>query len=286
MELSKLEGSRLRKFLLEDNLQERLNQKALFEMRLNHLRQIREKISIPVKGMPIQFSLILLVVLDKAAFGCMVIILIYLGLDQLHNDINYDWSSSSINSLGEYNGDKIVFTSPESALPLGNMDIMFDNMLTSRSSLFIFIWEQKMKNVASSIERKERADLTIEDIRTVLWDVTFKECSDLLDSLYNRTIKLREVEFYFGKVKQSSTIPDTLKGQLLELCRGVHNCMSSDRLNNITWIDGVVQDICCFWSMLTLTEEARAVIELKTNLLLSDDFEKVEILVNPVSNYS
>ncbi len=52
MELSKLEGSRLRNFLLEADLQERLNQKALFEVRVNQLRQICEKISIPVKGMP------------------------------------------------------------------------------------------------------------------------------------------------------------------------------------------------------------------------------------------
>ncbi len=209
----------------------------------------------------------------------------YIGLDQLLHDINRDWNSSSINSTCQYDGDKIIFTSPESALPLGNMDVMFAIMLASRSSLFFLIWEQQMKNVAASIERKERADLTIEDIRTVLWDGTFKECSDLLDSLYSRTIKLREVEFYFGKVKLSSTLPDTLKGYLLELCRGVHNCIGSDRLNNLTWIDDVVQDICDFLSMFTLTKEARAVIELKTKLSLTDDFEEVEILANPVCTY-
>ena len=141
-----------------------------------------------------------------------------------------------------------------------------------------------MKNVAASIERNERADLTIEDIRTVLWDGTFNECSDLLDSLYYRTIKLREVDQYFGDVKQSSIVSGILKSHLLELCIGVYNCTNSDNvmLNNLTWIDSVVQDICCFWSMLTLTEEARAVIELKTKLSLTDDFEKVEILANLV----
>ncbi len=143
-----------------------------------------------------------------------------------------------------------------------------------------------MKKVAASIERNERADLTIEDIRTVLWDGTFKECSDLLDSLYNRTIKLREVDHYFGDVRQLSTTFDPLKSQLQKLCTGINDCINSDKQYRLSLIDDVVQDICCFWSMFTFTEEARAVIELKTKLLLSDDFEKVEILVNPVSSYS
>ncbi len=203
-------------------------------------------------------------------------------MDQLLYDINRDWNFYSINSLCQCNGDKIIFTSPESALPLDNMDVMFAIMLASRSSLFILIWEQQMKNVAASIERNERAELTIEDIRTVLWDGTFNECSDLLDSLYNRTIKLREVDHYFGGVKQLSIVSEELKSHLLELCRGVYNCTNSDKLNNLKWIDDVVQDICCFWSMLTLTKEARAVIELKSNLSLTDDFKKVEILANPV----
>ena len=90
--------------------------------------------------------------------------MIYIGLDQLLYDIHRDWNSSSINSLCQCIGDKIVITSPESALPLDNMDVMFAIMLASRSRLFILIWEQQMKNVAASIERKERADLKIEDI--------------------------------------------------------------------------------------------------------------------------
>ncbi len=58
MELSKLKENEIpvKLLLLEDNqrpLQQRFNEKALFEGRLNHLRHICENVCIPVKGMTI-----------------------------------------------------------------------------------------------------------------------------------------------------------------------------------------------------------------------------------------
>ncbi len=128
-----------------------------------------------------------------------------------------------------------------------------------------------MKNVA-----KERAELVIEEIRTVLWDGSFEVCNYLLDSLHDRNIKLSEVDHYFRPIEED------LPEQLQKLSTGVHNCINPGKSTDFKWIGDVVQHVKDYWSLLTLSEEAKAVIVLKTKLSLTGSFTAIEALTDQV----
>lgn len=194
-----------------------------------------------------------------------------IGLDELRAAIDSDHSFTSMKSLCQYTGEEITYLLPESATPLGDIDVKLDIMLSSKSVLFQHIWEKQMKTAEASIER-----LVIENIRTVLWENTFKECNSFLDSLIDRSIILGEVNFFFRPIEEC------MKNELQKLSTGVHSCVNSGQARNHTWIDSVVQHIQDFWSLLTLAEEARAVMTLKTKLLLTEEFEAVMKLSNQV----
>lgn len=182
----------------------------------------------------------------------------------------------SIKYLYQCTGDRISYLLPKTALPLGDLDVKLDVMLSSESVLFQVIWEKQMETSAS-IEQNAGVKLTVEDIRTVLWGNTFKECKNLLDSLLDRSIKLGEVNRYFGPIDIYK-----ISSELEKLVTCVNCCDDSSHTRNPKWIDGVVQHVQDFWSLLTLAEEARAVMTLKSKLLLVGDFEAVMTLSNQV----
>ena len=191
-------------------------------------------------------------------------------MDQLLIGIDFDYSSAPIKDLWQCADDVISFLSPESALPLGDIDFKFDIMISSESTLFQMIWKKQVESAAASIEK-----LSLQDIRTVLWEYSFKECNDLLDSLNDRSIMLSEVEKYMRPVE------DNIRGELEKLSTSLHKCVDSDQENKFN-LDGVVQHINDLWSLLILTEEARAVMELKEKLSLHGDFNTVLTLTNQV----
>ena len=199
---------------------------------------------------------------------------IFIGLDQLLSDIASDWINSPINTLCLCSKDKTHFLSPKSALPLYDIDEKFEIMMSTHSILFHEIWEKHMENAAASVKQNDRAKLTIEDIKTVLWDGTFMECNNLLNSLQDRSIQLSLADLYFRPLQLD------LRRQIEKLSTGVLECLGKP--DNIQWIDSVVQHIQDYWSLSTVSEQAKDVITLKTKLSLSGVFKPIETLAKQV----
>lgn len=132
-----------------------------------------------------------------------------------------------------------------------------------------------MKNAEASVRRKERAKLAIEDIKTLIWDKAFGECTILLDILHDRSIQLAKVDHYFRSIQQN------MSWELQTLNRGVQKCIGLS-VSSVHWIDGVVQHIHHYWTSLTLSRAAAVVITLKTKLCLTGDFKAIETLANQV----
>lgn len=202
-----------------------------------------------------------------------------IGLDLLRSEIDFDHRSAPINSLCQSIEGKVCFFSLLSAVPLDDITEMFAVMMSVQSTLFQDIWRKHMKNAAASVKQKKRAELTIEDIRIVIWDKTFQECNYLLDSLHDRSIKLFEVDSYFKSIQQQELV-----WQLKRLNAGVVKCVRLDESHNLLWIDGVVKHIHDYWSLLELSKAARVVIQLKTKLCLTGDFKAIDTLANEVKS--
>lgn len=198
-------------------------------------------------------------------------------MDQLLSEINTDHDLVCISALCHSVEDKVEFLSLKPALPLDEISDKFAVMMSTQSILFQEIWGRHMKLAATSVKRKEQLELTIEDIKCVIWDPTFTECKKLLDTLHDRSIKLAEVECYFRNSRH-----EDMTWQLRELSTSVHKCACADRPNNSRWIDGVVQHICDYQSLLTLSKAATIVLTLKTKLSLTGDFKAIETLAKEV----
>ena len=193
-------------------------------------------------------------------------------MDQLLCDIDSDQKLAPINTLCKFTENTISFLSPQSALPLHDIDIKFDIMLSSESTLFLEIWNEHTNSAA---EKTGRAQLTIDEIRTVLWDGTFEACYRLLQTLRDRSIKLSEVDHYF---KHNG---DEFPEQLRKLNVGLHQCINKQ--SDCSWIDDSVHHIRDYWSLLTLSEEAKAIMSLKKRLSLTNDFTAINSLTDQVT---
>ncbi len=193
-------------------------------------------------------------------------------MDELRSEIDSNHKSSPINSLCQCVEEGPVFLSLQTALPLDNIIVNFDNIINAQSGLFQDIWGKHMKN---SAKKNERGKLTIEDIKVAIWDPTFMECVSLLNSLCDRSILLVDVDSYFKSIKQD------MKWELRRLNAGICKCDSSQTSSN-TWIDDIVQLINEYWSLLTLSKAASVVITLKNKLCLTGDFKAIETLADQV----
>lgn len=195
------------------------------------------------------------------------------GLNQLLCDVNSDKKLAPINTLCMLTGNTATFLSPQSALPLCDIDVKFDTMLSCESTLFLEIWKEHMK---SASEKTGKSVLTIEEIKTVLWDGTFEACHCLLQALQDRSIKLSEVDHYFRRIK------DEFPEQLRKLNLGLHKCIDPNKQIDSSWINDCVHHIRDYWSLLTLSQEAKAILKLKSRLSLTNDFTAIKALTDQV----
>ena len=133
-----------------------------------------------------------------------------------------------------------------------------------------------MKKAAVLIASQEEPELTIEDIRTQIWDPTFEECTRLLESLHDRSIQLVDVDRYFSQIKDKET-------QLHCLHDGITECEGGVRQKEkYEWIVTAVKLMEEYWSLLKLADAARTVMTLKDKLNLSGDFSLIQTIADEV----
>ena len=199
-----------------------------------------------------------------------------IDLHQLRDEISSNHNIMPINTLCKVEEGNIIFLSLKSAFPLDEIALKYDTMFRRNSTeIACAIWTHHMNNL---VARPEHAQLTIEDIKTDIWEPTFKECKDLLDSLHDRSIKLVDVDRYFSTVKDRN-----IHHQLLRLCSGVSECIGSgSHRADSEWIRTSVNLMEEYWSLLNLADAARTVMNLKEKLGLSGDFTPIKTIADEV----
>ena len=167
---------------------------------------------------------------------------------------------------------KIEYLSLQSAIPLDEIALNFDTMFRKFSTNLIHaIWEAHMN--AASQKCKE---LMIMDIKHKIWEPTFRECLNLLESLHDRSIKLVDVDRHFSKIKEKEK-------ELRCLNDGVTMCCNLKKNQNLDWIHTAVNLMKEYWTLLSLAEAARILISLKDRLSLSGDFSLIQTIAEEVS---
>ena len=181
-------------------------------------------------------------------------------------------AGASINTLCKRNDDnEVCFIALKAASPLNMIITKFDIMNRLNSTgLFIRMWNARMKNA------KSQSELSIQSIKTDIWDPCFQECQTLLNSLRDKTILLSRVDHYFKGV-------ENIKAQLRTLHAGVHLCAPEQASKkDVSDIYSAVDRIEKYWSLCRLATAAETVMDLKEKLVLTGDFSLIETLAMQV----
>lgn len=180
-------------------------------------------------------------------------------------EIRKDYSQEPINSLCyQCPSQKVQFMCFESADPLqlmlSNFYVLCDK---HRSDLFQHIWISKLNDVNDT--------LTIPDVVTKIWDPVFSECCQLIESVYSRSIKLKDVDRLFKCIERES-----ITNHLKNLFLAIESCRNRRQPVSFSWINIAVERIKLYWSLCEKAEAANIVLDLKDRLQLTGKFNLIE----------
>jgi hypothetical protein len=201
-----------------------------------------------------------------------------LGLMELVRELDQDFESKPIKSLCISNGpshfENRCFYS---ALPLDPIKVKYDFMVRHHQNDFFHrIWERTAIRAA----RASAAELTIPDIVTKIWTPAFEECCQILDSLNNCSITLREVDDRFLRFNNNIS---TLKFHLEQLHKGVEVCHDRPPPPRCPpWIDAAVERMQQYWTLSRYAKAAKTVLKLRDELMLTGDFTLMETIAKKV----
>jgi hypothetical protein len=127
---------------------------------------------------------------------------------------------------------------------------------------------------------KANPELSILDIVTKIWEPAFGECCRILESLKDRTMKLREIDDRFKGYND----PGKIMGHLENLYKGVELCFgrSQPSASRPGWIRSAVESMQQYWTLSRYAKAAKTILELKMKLELTGDFSIMETIATQV----
>jgi hypothetical protein len=145
-----------------------------------------------------------------------------------------------------------------------------------QNDFFHRIWARTAIRAAKA----SAAELTIPDIVIRIWTPAFEECCQILDSLNNCSITLREVDDRFLRFNNNIS---TLKFHLEQLHKGVEVCHDRPPPPGCPpWIDVAVERMQQYWTLSRYAEAAKTVLKLRDELMLTGDFALMETIAKKV----
>ena len=154
---------------------------------------------------------------------------------------------------------------------LKNYNIMFS---THQSDLFMKLWKSKLREIS-----KSTAGLKFADFVTTIWDPVYKDCCQLVDSVKMKSIKLSDVDRYFGVYESYRGVRESL----LSLYKACEACEGRST-NTGQWVRGAVDHMQQYWSLCEQAEAANTVLKLKDSLKLTGNFKTIEDVASRVTS--
>lgn len=186
-------------------------------------------------------------------------------MSELKDAVEKNYDSMPISVCHDRHSDKYILLCFELAWPLEPILQKFHYLNQKFPSLlFQNIWACRRSEISEA--------LTIADIIPKLWDPIFKECKKLIDGIYNRDIKLKDVDYYFRSIKQRSFAPS-----IKNLHLAIESCDINWKVDKeCDWINKAVVLIEHYFALCNQADAANIVLKLKEKLNLIGDFTVIE----------
>lgn len=197
-------------------------------------------------------------------------------MDDLKHELQQNYDSKQIRSLCVSQGpNQLVDKCFNAAVSLDPIKVKYDFMARHHpNDIFHRVWDVVLMKAG-----RQNTELTIEDIVTKIWNPTFQECCQILDSLNNRSMMLGEVNERFRNYDDGNNI----KVQLQKLHKGVERCLNrTPPSERPTWIDRAVERMQQYWTLSRYATAAQTILQLKEKLELTGDFSLMETIAKKV----
>ena len=142
-------------------------------------------------------------------------------------------------------------------------------------NMFNRVWQDKVKALP------HEGSLSVEEIRTKLWDPVVEKCTELLTTLQQCAMTLAVVDDYFGLYKRNkkAAIDDMVK--LLDGLN-IYQTRPEERKKEILKIEKGVNLVQQYWSLRIYANAAKTCLILKESMKLEGDFKMVQMLAKQV----
>lgn len=185
------------------------------------------------------------------------------GLIELKQELERDYSSFKIKDLCIVDGEDVKMICFRAARPLDVFASHFTIMMSKQSNLFLRPLNKRLKEFVTS-----DTELTIASISDDVWKPTFDDCRKLLDSLSDKTIKLKEVDRHF------KPFADQLETQVSNLAAGIGECLQVRPQKKTELAVLCIRD---YWKLCEYRDGADIFLKLREVLKLQGgDFKDVE----------
>ena len=203
-----------------------------------------------------------------------VINLKYPGISEVKAELGMDFDSTTIKQLCvQKEGDVNIVCFPSAAALLCFCKEFWIMTIVNKSSLFIDVWSMTLSEV--------KKNANIENVFSLIWEPTFKECESILDQLYNQTIELAVVDRYFQHYRVKENI--VLESDLTALFNGINACHGKKPSSD--WLHPAVHRIRIYWKLGCHQKPAQSLMNLLETLKLSEeDFKDVEMFTKEVNH--
>ncbi len=213
----------------------------------------------------------------KYIISVFVNLFLYLiGLKELEKCVGNNYELYSLQQLGTVHNNVLHIIPFEEYINILSILENFNSLFKVYENDFVKYFFKSL--VRSSIKSKVQVNLQnfVEDI----WNPFFKRSCIFIESIRDRSIKLREID----EIESHCTKSDRLESQLLSLFCGLEVCRGrSPSIADRSWILKPVNQIQTYVSLCEQAKAARMVLQIKEKLELTGDFDIVEHVAHKVS---
>ena len=201
---------------------------------------------------------------------------IYTGSEHFLETLDVNYESTPMKVVFSTDNEKSLTRLLDETAPLESMLNGYECLAHTHVCLmFNRVWKDEVKALP------HESTLSVEEIRTKLWDPVVEKCSELLTTLQKCTMTLAVVDDYFGLYKrdENAAIDDMVK-----LLDGLneHHSRPEERKKDILKIEKGVNLVKQYWSLRIYANAAKTCLSLKESMKLQGDFSMVQMLAKQV----
>ena len=184
-----------------------------------------------------------------------------------------NYSEMPINQLCTSEGEDVsfhCFQQAKSLEPILKYFYFFHDAYPS--DVFQKVWKSKLTEVS-----RLKQTLSFSGVVDLIWRPVATTCCQLVESVRDRSILLRDVDRYFSEFRGQHVYDHLLSlYKAIEACHGRHTDTGG-------WVREAVNHMEEYWSLCEQAEAANTVLGMKRSLHLTGDFSTIEDVASRVT---